>query len=360
MEQENTNNMQQASKETTRKLATVQVINKIEELNKMKTLDIAHILGWNVLVKKNEFKPGDKVVFFEIDSLLPSTVEWAQDFKKIDYKVSTCKIGGHISQGLIISLQKIFGNDVKLDDFPVGMDLTQRLGITKYENDADEVSPGVKSTVDYGALKFPDELIEKSDEPRLQSKLKYLDLFKGKPFYSSLKYDGTSGTYVIDPKTKAYYICSRNRVQDPNSGKNNWYVQMDKKYNIYDKLLKSGCKYAIQGEIYGPKIQNNNLNIDEVKIAVFCIKDLSKNKYLGLDEMIEACKELDLPMVEVIERGDSFDYTLEQLLEKSKGYYPNSTHYREGLVYRLQDNWRQAEERYSFKVINDDYLIQKK
>ena len=74
------------------------------------------------------------------------------------------------------------------------------------------------------------------------------------------------------------------------------------------------------------------MNIDEVKIAVFCIKDLSKNKYLGLDEMIEACKELDLPMVEVIERGDSFDYTLEQLLEKSKGYYPNSTHYREGLV----------------------------
>ena len=57
MEQENTNNMQQASKETTRKLASVQVINKIEELNKMKTLDIAHILGWNVLVKKNEFKP---------------------------------------------------------------------------------------------------------------------------------------------------------------------------------------------------------------------------------------------------------------------------------------------------------------
>ena len=30
--------MQQASKETTRKLASVQVINKIEELNKMKTL----------------------------------------------------------------------------------------------------------------------------------------------------------------------------------------------------------------------------------------------------------------------------------------------------------------------------------
>ena len=118
-----------------------------------------------------------------------------------------------------------------------------------------------------------------------------------------------------------------------------YYINEDEfKIKIYDKLLKHECRYAIQGEVYGPKIQKNNLQSDEVKIAIFCIKDIINNKYLGMQEMIDVCKELDLPMVEIIEKGDSFDYTLEQLLEKSKGKYPGTEQNREGLVYRLQEN----------------------
>ncbi len=284
-----------------RKLASVQLIASLSEIKKVNKFDMAKVLGWNALVKKNEFKVGDKVVFFEIDSLLPWTAGWAQDFKRSEYKVTTFKISGQISQGIVLPLKKIFGEKVNEDAYPVGMDLTEQLGIKKYENDADEVSPGVKSTVNYSTLKFPEHLIEKSDELRLQSKLDFLDKFKGKKFYSSLKYDGTSSTYVIDPKDKTFYICSRNTVQDPNS-KRNWYVEMNKKYKIYDKLLKHECRYAIQGEVYGPKIQKNNLQSDEVKIAIFCIKDIINNKYLGMQEMIDVCKELDLPMVEIIEK----------------------------------------------------------
>ena len=342
-----------------RKLASVQLIASLSEIKKVNKFDMAKVLGWNALVKKNEFKVGDKVVFFEIDGLLPWTAGWAQDFKRSEYKVTTFKISGQISQGIVLPLKKIFGEKVNEDAYPVGMDLTEQLGIKKYENDADEVSPGVKSTVNYSTLKYPEHLIEKSDELRLQSKLDFLDKFKGKKFYSSLKYDGTSSTYVIDPKDKTFYICSRNTVQDPNS-KRNWYVEMNKKYKIYDKLLKHECRYAIQGEVYGPKIQKNNLQSDEVKIAIFCIKDIINNKYLGMQEMIDVCKELDLPMVEIIEKGDSFDYTLEQLLEKSKGKYPGTEQNREGLVYRLQENWNTVEGgRMSFKVINDDYLLTK-
>ena len=74
--------------------------------------------------------------------------------------------------------------------------------------------------------------------------------------------------------------------------------------------------------------------------------------------MTKVCNELELPMVQVVEKGDSFNYTtVEELLEKSKGKYPNTKRNREGLVYRLQDNWNTKDFRYSFKVINDEYLL---
>ena len=43
----------------------------------------------------------------------------------------------------------------------------------------------------------------------------------------------------------------------------------------------------------------------------------------------------------------------------SKGYYPGTDNFREGLVYRLKNDWNK-DKRLSFKVINDDYLINKK
>jgi hypothetical protein len=59
-------------------------------------------------------------------------------------------------------------------------------------------------------------------------------------------------------------------------------------------------------------------------------------------------------MAPVEEVGDSFgDYTISDLLEKSKGKYPNSKYQREGLVYRSQD------QKVSFKVINNEFLLKK-
>ena len=76
--------------------------------------------------------------------------------------------------------------------------------------------------------------------------------------------------------------------------------------------------------------------------------------------MTDLCKKMDLPMVDIFEKGDSFNYSMEQLKEKSKGKYAGTKNHREGLVFRLQKEWHDTVIRHSFKIINDDYLLAEK
>jgi hypothetical protein len=74
--------------------------------------------------------------------------------------------------------------------------------------------------------------------------------------------------------------------------------------------------------------------------------------------MLEICSQLGMDTVPIEERGDSFNYTLEELLEKAKGKYPSGQN-KEGIVIRLLDHeWsHELRKPLSFKVLNNDFLL---
>ena len=340
-----------------RKLASVQKITNLTKIGEKCNEEIATVLGWKVLVHIDQFKVGEKVIFFEIDSILPSGKKWTKKIKPKNLHIKTRKNYNEIIQGFVMKLDILKKEDnfqklnIKIEDLEEGYDLTDILEVKKFDENSEEGQKELEKV-------FPSELIEKSDEIRCQSNLNYIELFAGKEFYSSLKYDGSSATYLIDPNTKKFRVCSRN--MGLNLDEKNIYNEIAKKYDIQNKLLKFEGKYAIQGEVYGPKVNKNPLKVSELKIAIFTIKDIKNNYYLGFDEMVKVCKEMDLPMVEVIEEG-VFNYkTIDELVLKSKGNYPGTDGPREGLVYRVKNDWNKDGIRLSFKVINDDYLIKSK
>ena len=340
-----------------RKLASVQKITNLTKIGEKFNEEFATVLGWKVLVHINDFNIGEKIIFFEIDSILPSGKKWTNKIKPKNLRIKARKSYNEICQGFIMKLNILKKVDnfqklnLKIEDLEEGYDLTEILEVKKFDENSEEGQKELEK-------KFPTELIEKSDEIRCQSNLNYIELFAGKEFYSSLKYDGSSSTYLIDPKTKKFKVCSRNMGLDLND--KNIYNEIAKKYDIQNKLLKYDGTYAIQGEVYGPKVNKNPLKVPELKIAVFTIKDIKNNNYLDFDEMVKLCKEMDLPMVEVIEEG-VFNYkTIDELVVKSKGNYPGTDGPREGLVYRVKKDWNKDGKRLSFKVINDDYLIKSK
>ena len=59
-----------------RKLASIQKISKLKPIEDADFIEVAEVLGWNLIVKKGEFKVGDLCIYFETDSLLPIRKEY--------------------------------------------------------------------------------------------------------------------------------------------------------------------------------------------------------------------------------------------------------------------------------------------
>ena len=326
-----------------RKLASVQEITSLTPLNN--DLEIAKILGWQVVVRKGEFMPNQRVVYFEIDTQLP---DWFIEHEMTDYKSKTSIIAGVLSQGIIKPVACLKDHE----NYKLGADVSEELNVKKYDDDGQLLSVQENK-------EFPIYLVPKTDEPRIQSEPRYIDIFKGKPYVATVKYDGTSSTFMLDPTNeKNLWVASRNKLLVKGDKDPGGHFAIADKYKIMKKL-ELFPNYAIQGEIYGPGLMKNPLNVKDKKLAVFTIYDLKENRCLDYDEMADACVKLDLPCVQTFERGVNFDYNLEELLEKSKGVYEGTENPREGLVWRLERFWDTPTVRASFKVINDNYLIKK-
>lgn len=97
-----------------RKLASIQKIWKIEPIENADAIELVHVLGWQCVAKKGEFKEGDLCVYFEIDSFLPCTPEFeflrASSYKVNPilgegYRLRTKRMRGALSQGLVLPVE---------------------------------------------------------------------------------------------------------------------------------------------------------------------------------------------------------------------------------------------------------------
>lgn len=337
-----------------RKLASIQTVKCIKPIPDADNIETVGVLGWEVVSKKGEFKPGDTCVFFEIDSLLPEISEfeflrkscWNDNLKK--YRLKSCKLKKQLSQGLALPTS-VFPI---LAGLTAGADVTDLLGIEKYD-------PPIPTSISGDAKKFiwP---ISKTDETRVQLDDEYgfIENLTGKPYYISLKLDGTSSTFLIDPQDETYHVCGRNYSYKESEHHKFWVLS--RKYNIEQGLRdywNKGHRIALQGECVGPGIQKNPLGLSDHDIFIFNVVDITKNEKLCLEQSLMITRMLGLKFVPIVDKGSSFGYTKTDLLEMAKGKY--KTHFdsakdsqdREGIVIRSICG------EISFKAINNDFLL---
>ncbi|MGV3620398.1 MAG: RNA ligase (ATP), partial [Archangium sp.] len=168
-----------------RTLASVARITDITPIAGADRVELARVAGWQCVVKKNEFKPGQLAVYLEIDSVPPDTVEfswlWKGGPRPEKFRIRTMTMRGQLSQGLLVPLT--------FDDVKEGDDVTSRLGVTKYE-------PPAPSGMGDWRAPFPSS-VPKTDEMRVQAVPQVLEELRGKPFVATVKMDGTSATFVM-------------------------------------------------------------------------------------------------------------------------------------------------------------------
>ena len=180
-----------------RKLASIQKISAIEPIEGADRIELAHVLGWQCVVNKGEFKPMDLGVYFEIDSFLPIRPEFeflrASSYKRTElmgegFKLRTQKFRGQLSQGLLLPLNRFLEIP---DGADAGMDVTDILGVRKWEIE-EKITTG--GTV-IGTLPYD---IPHTDETRIQAEPELIGAFAGLEYYISTKMDGSSHSVGLD------------------------------------------------------------------------------------------------------------------------------------------------------------------
>ena len=373
-----------------RKLAYITVIDEIKPIPNADKIELARVGGWQVVISKaDNYKVGDKVIYIEIDSRVPSDKECFAFLQDRKYKVKSIKLRGQVSQGLIMPLSILPDGEYELYD-----DVTDILGIKKIENDFKQPleskemrlrgahprlyrKPWFKKMMHYAWFRkiafkifIPKKKksewpawIVKSDSERIQNMIWVLN-DKSK-FYVSEKIDGTSTSFSLykDKGRLKFMVCSRNVVQTTpdkqnyysDFGLDNVYWEMALKYDVENKMRQIfkevGAQHhiTIQGETYGEGIQKNKYNLKGRDLAIFNF--YVDGKYMNPRDMRTLMDKYELPLVPLV----SYDYvlpdTFEELMEFSTGKSQLYDTLREGYVFKSYDG------QINFKCVSNDFLL---
>lgn len=332
-----------------RKLVTIQTIDKLTPIKNADRVESARVLGWNVVVGKDTFKEGDKAVFFEIDSMLPDTIEAFDNFQSRGKKsvlidlveisghvVTTAKIRGVVSQGLIMKLSE-FGLS---DEIEVGTEVTNELGVIKWE----EPVPDDKNII--GA--FDTRFSPKTVAIRAQSISENWEEIVSLEWEAMVKIDGASQTILNDNGN--IRIFSRNwELSKEVVG-----MEVAKSSGILD-VVSETPGISVQFELAGPGISQNRMKLKELKGYVFAVW-LDGHK-LHRDKWDSRLLKTAVPLLNDWEPSG----TLDEMIEKVNGIRGHITKdiLDEGVVFHLksEDIPEWLNRNASFKIINNKYIL---
>jgi hypothetical protein len=209
-----------------RNLATIRRIKEINPIEGADAIELAVVDGWQVVVAKNVgHQVGDLVVYCEIDSFLPIESEFEflrkSSYKKMGdqegFRLKTIKLRGQISQGLILPYSVIpIAQFATAADLPEGMDVSEMLGIVKYE-------PPIPAHL-AGKVKgsFP-SFLRKTDEERcLSGDIEVIteDGIKKISEICETKYEGKVLSYNIISEIDEWNYVNSHSIMTNN---NDWY-----------------------------------------------------------------------------------------------------------------------------------------
>lgn len=378
-----------------RELAYVVKVDEIRPIEGADRVEVAIVNGWHIMVRKDQFKPGDLAVYFEIDSKVPAE-EPFMFLEPKHFKIKTQKYfkGTVISQGLLMGFED-FGWEK--DAYKLGDFLTQKLKVTyAVEEDnarkASSVDKYKKMAQRHGKLfshqpfrwlmrrtwgkkvlflffgKTSDKKagwpawVAKTDEERVENMPWIFD--NKSPFVATEKIDGTSTTFTMKRGKfgkNDFYVCSRNVVFDK-PDKNcfydtNVYIEMAEKYNVENVLASILSDnpdldwVTLQGETYGADIQKRDYGLKEHRFAGFNFITSKEGRW----DSVRAAKfmtQYNIPWVPILDENYILPDTIEELraFSHSEGSRIDGV-IKEGIVFRSQDGSM------SFKCVDPEFLM---
>lgn len=336
-----------------RKLATIRQIEEINPIPDADAIEVATVGGWRVVIKKGEYQVGDFAIYCEVDSWIPhrlapflSKGQEPREFNGVPgQRLRTVRLRGQLSQGLLLPLDLLPANDNFNGARAAGLDVTELLGVQKYE-------PPVPAEL-AGLIKGPwPSQVQKTDQERVQNLTGEWSELSELTYEVTEKLEGSSMTAGI--VNNEFVVCSRNLNLTETDSNSLW--QMARRYRIEERMRELGLlNYVVQGEIIGEGIQGNHYAIRGQDFYVFDILDINTGRYLAPSQRREVCQHLALRHVPVIhETLNIAGRTVDQVLDMADGASVLKTEkLREGLVFKQVDgsrHWKAVSNRYLLKT----------
>jgi RNA ligase (TIGR02306 family) len=338
-----------------RKMATIRVIDALNPIDGADAIECATVGGWKIVVKKGEYSVGDRAVYCEIDSWIPTKLapflskgKEPREYEGIKgERLRTVKLRGQLSQGLLLNLDQVIPETHSFDE---DADVSEHLGITKWELPMNAQLAGMAKG------NFPSE-IPKTDQERAQNLVEEIRVSAeaGTKFEVTEKLEGSSMTvYLIRGE---FGVCSRNLDLKETEGNAFWATA--RKEDIEDKMRIAGMNnFAIQGELIGPGIQGNIYKLSKPEFRVFDMYNIQTGAYLVPHERRAFIKVLDLLHVPVMYVDKDLGVgSVEEILQwtEAKSVMGDiNGPQREGIVFKEVNGGM------TFKAISNKYLLGEK
>jgi RNA ligase (TIGR02306 family) len=356
--------------------------------NNAERLELARVYGFQVVVRKDQYKVGDKVLYIPIDSVLP---KWLEDhlfpadskIKLHNNRVRQIRIRGLASQGMLVEadgiVEQYCNGGIGSDNLTLEQDYAPVLGVTKYEPPV----PGFSQTMGkdkqrnksyehplfhkYNGLDnikwFPD-LFKEGEEVVIQEKLHGTNARASLlPFMANTLFKKIKKFLRLAPKVEKCY--GSNNVQKSAARGHRGFYDEDiwgstfKSIDVFGKL-KLG--ESVFGEIIGPGIQKNyDYGLTEHKFVIFDVKVLQEDgtqKWLNPDEVEVFAKERGFEHVPILYRGP-FSKELAYSLTRGNSVYCTKQKVREGIVIKAKDEYSIGGNKKALKWVSEDYLDDK-
>lgn len=380
-------------------------IQDIEAHPNADRLDIAYPFGkggWPVVVQKHRYATNDLVIYCPVDSILPQKLEerlFPSDSKIRLHRsrIRAIKIRSLVSQGMIIDPSDVH-DMITPEDITEGADLSDKLGITKYEPPVDsipetmrirqakKIKPDLKlfrkyTDVQHG--KYWTREIRPGDQIVITTKLHGTSFragwFKTEAntwWQKTLKFVGLLPEWTFawgsrNMQIQAKLLKKHPGVKIDSQGVDfgDVYTKMVNQYDLRNRIPKG---MAIYGEIVGWGIQkgyNYGCGPGEHKLYLYdiAIGDNWLDYYPNPDEegrqkqaweggFADIAHALDIPTVPIMHIG-AFSW---EKLQETLALNPISTEVNEGVVIRpLRETKHPLIGRVVLKFINDEYYMQK-
>lgn len=324
-------------------IVPVTTISEIRPHPNADRLEIAEVLGWQVVIPKGVHEKGEKVVYVPPDAVVPQELsdKWGVTNYLSNGRVRCVKLRGEPSFGFVIPAIGGLEKD----------NLAKELGITKYE-------PPVR--VSAGDAEVDNDLFPKYTE--IENLRNFPDiLVDGEDVVVTEKIHGTNCRVgIVDGQYMAGSHKLRRKEPEDYAKNTYWYpLSLGGVRGLVDLLGMAGDfvhkQVVIYGEVYGRGIQTLQYGLSGIDFRAFDI--MVDGRYLDSDEFRHLCSEWGVGMVPLLYHGK---YSIDKIKELSIG---NTTlggdHIREGVVVKpLRERTDPKTGRVILKYLSDEYLLQ--